>query len=65
MSEIPLCPECGSIAVVRDALSEWNPTMKDWALVTVLDSFSCNECGADDIDPEWKDPDAIDEADAA
>lgn len=47
------CPECGSTdGVVRDAFASWDEDTQEWVLSSVYDNFSCNECGANDIDPE-------------
>ena len=46
------CPKCGSVdGVVRDAYASWDVDAQAWVLESVYDSFSCQECGENDITP--------------
>ena len=46
------CSKCNSDDVVRDAYAEWCVESQDWVLGSTYDSFACNECGAEDLDPD-------------
>ncbi|MBL4767783.1 MAG: DUF3768 domain-containing protein [Rhodobacteraceae bacterium] len=41
----PICGDCGSRDVVRDAWAEWNFAVGDWQLKTTFDQFTCDGCG--------------------
>lgn len=51
--EIPSCPHCHSVLIVRDAIAHWDVTAQEWQLVGLLDNVDCSHCGADDITPNW------------
>lgn len=41
------CTVCGSDDVSRTAEVAWNPRRQAWALLTVYDDATCNECGGE------------------
>lgn len=49
----PICGNCGSTHVVRDAWAEWSMSSGDWILKTVFDDFACDKCGEVNL-PDWK-----------
>lgn len=49
----PVCGECGSREVVRDAWTYWNFASGEWELKTTFDHFACDACG-DETSPVWK-----------
>lgn len=51
--EYPVCAECGSMAVVRDAWAEWDHDAQDWCLQAVFDNAVCEDCDGE-THLEWK-----------
>lgn len=49
----PICGNCGSKKVVRDAWAEWSIASGNWVLKTVFDEFACDQCGQKNT-PVWK-----------
>mgnify|MGYP006278097043 CR=1 FL=1 len=44
----PICTECGSSNLSRDAVAAWDDNEQDWVLVTYYDKdVWCNDCGAE------------------
>ena len=41
------CTHCGGADVSRTAEAAWNPRRQAWALLTVYDDATCNDCGGE------------------
>ena len=55
----PVCPECGSDGITRDACARWSVEAQDWVLSSVYDDMTCDECGHDSPDGfKWVEIDA-------
>lgn len=47
---IPICPQCGGDALVRDASACWDSASQDWTLAGVQDCETCDLCGVEGDD---------------
>jgi len=43
----PVCSNCQSKQVVRDAWAEWSQLTNEWVLKSTFDAWACDACGAD------------------
>ncbi|MBV2149902.1 hypothetical protein KRZ98_16785 [Sphingobium sp. AS12] len=43
----PVCRDCGSEDIGRDATARWDEDLQDWSLTAVYDSVTCDSCGAE------------------
>lgn len=51
---VPICRDCGSTEIVRDASARWDVAAQDWTLSGVYDCTFCDECnGESDNLAEW------------
>ncbi len=48
----PVCGDCGSTDVRKDAYAAWNEITREWELHSTFDYTICNDCGAEDS-IEW------------
>lgn len=46
----PVCPNCGSDDIVRDATARWDQDGQCWSLSGTFDFETCDTCGADGDD---------------
>lgn len=52
----PVCPECGSNAVTFECTTaKWDVAAQEVVLHSELGLTSCDECGEDFDEPEWRD----------
>jgi hypothetical protein len=50
----PVCKECGSNDLTRDACARWDDELQDWIASGVYDCTNCGSCGAESDDlAEW------------
>lgn len=50
----PLCRNCGSENIARDAAARWDIAAQDWTITGLFDSTSCDDCGAESDDlAQW------------
>lgn len=40
----PVCRQCGSDDVLKDAYACWNVETQEWELLTTFDEFVCEKC---------------------
>lgn len=52
--EIPVCMNCGSANVFRDAYATWDAAAQDWTLHSVYDNATCENCGDSDARIEMR-----------
>lgn len=43
----PVCRNCGSGEIVRDASARWDVTAQDWSLIGVYDCTFCDNCNGE------------------
>ena len=43
----PLCRNCGSENLARDAAARWDIAVQDWTITGLFDSTSCDDCSAE------------------
>lgn len=43
----PVCGNCGSEAVSRNATVRWDQDLQDWTPTGIFDSATCDDCGAE------------------
>ncbi|RJG49577.1 hypothetical protein D0Z70_24185 [Sphingobium terrigena] len=43
----PVCPDCGSDEIVRDATVRWDPDERGWSISGLFDNETCDDCGAE------------------
>lgn len=46
----PVCPNCASDEIVRDATARWDPDAQSWSLSGTFDNETCDSCGAEGDD---------------
>lgn len=46
----PVCPDCGSDGIVRDATARWDPDDQCWSISGLFDNETCDDCGAEGDD---------------
>lgn len=46
----PVCPNCGSDGIVRDATARWGPDEQCWSISGIFDNETCDNCGAEGDD---------------
>lgn len=46
----PVCPDCGSDGIVRDATARWDPDEQCWSISGIFDNETCDDCGAEGND---------------
>lgn len=46
----PVCPDCGSDGIVRDATVRWDPDERCWSISGLFDNETCDDCGAEGDD---------------
>lgn len=46
----PVCPDCGSDGIVRDATARWDPDEQCWSISGIFDNETCDDCGAEGDD---------------
>ncbi|WP_225010191.1 sigma factor-like helix-turn-helix DNA-binding protein [Novosphingobium percolationis] len=46
----PVCPDCGSDGIVRDATARWDPDEQCWSISGLFDNETCDDCGAEGDD---------------
>lgn len=52
----PVCPDCGSDGIVRDATARWDPDDQCWSISGLFDNETCDDCGAEGDDfANWVD----------
>lgn len=44
IKQFPVCSECNSSQMRRDATVEWNHDIQFWEIVSVQDAAWCNKC---------------------
>lgn len=49
----PVCTECGSDDVLRDAFADWDNEKQDWVLQNTFDFSFCNNC-ENECDLNWE-----------
>lgn len=49
----PICRNCGSDNLERDALVSWNIDTQDWEVMSVLDNVTCRSCGYESNWSQW------------
>lgn len=52
--KVPVCPQCGSINVVRDAYARFNPETQMWEVVHIFDDSRCDDCEYEGGTVDWK-----------
>ena len=55
----PICPQCRSPEITRDASAEWDFDAQVWSLKSVYDNTDCDECGEEISSPIWITEDPI------
>jgi hypothetical protein len=48
----PVCAECGSFEVIKDAWAEWDHESQKWVLSTTFDTEFCVDCDGE-TNIEW------------
>ena len=56
----PICPNCGSADISRDATARWCDETQDWTLSGTFDDTTCDDCGQETNDPNWIEADRTD-----
>ena len=51
--EFPICSQCGSTRIVKDAWAGWNADTQDWELSSVFDFSFCLDCEGE-ANMEWR-----------
>lgn len=46
----PVCPNCGSDGIARDATARWDPDEQCWSISGLFDNETCDDCGAEGDD---------------
>lgn len=46
----PVCPNCGSDGIARDATARWDPDDQCWSISGLFDNETCDDCGAEGDD---------------
>lgn len=47
IGSVPVCKDCGSERVAKDAWACWNPETGLWELENVFDQAHCHQCEAE------------------
>lgn len=50
---VPVCPECGSEDIVKDATAAWSHAEQDWTLAGTQDNCVCQACEWQGANPRW------------
>lgn len=53
-NEFPTCPYCNSDKISRDASAVWHEANQEWCLRATYDTFTCDDCGKDFSNANWK-----------
>ncbi|WP_294537682.1 hypothetical protein [uncultured Rhodoblastus sp.] len=56
----PICPNCGSADISRDATARWCDETQDWTLSGTFDDMTCDDCGRETNGPDWIDAGSAD-----
>ena len=61
----PICSNCGSTLIVKDAAAMWDEISGEWELLTTYDDETCEGCGANGSNVTgWVLPEAVEPAPA-
>lgn len=50
VAQKPVCPNCGSDGIARDATARWDPDEQCWSISGIFDNETCDDCGAEGDD---------------